>query len=53
MFDIIEDIVGYVYTGTGMSNMNQYYVYASLVIIILFTITVIDLIYRTIRHFWR
>lgn len=51
MYNIIANLIGY--TGSTGSNYYSYIIYGCISIIILFTAVVIDMIYRTIRHFWR
>lgn len=50
MYDIVEGLIGY--TGTS-TNYYSYIMYGCISIIIMFAVVVLDMIYRTIRHFWR
>lgn len=52
MYDVISDIINHTWVSQGAGEQ-QYIYYTASAIIILFTIVVIDLIYRVFRHFWR
>lgn len=51
MYDILYRIIDHSYT-TG-DGMQQYIIYGSIVVIIIFSVVFIDLIYRVFSHFWR
>lgn len=55
MYDIIYQIIGHQFqSGTGYNTTEQQiYMYACASLIIILTVTFIDLIYRVFRHFWR
>lgn len=54
MYDIIQNIIGHAWETSNYSTTEQqllYYVCGSLIIIL--TVTFIDVLYRVFRHFWR
>lgn len=50
MYDIIANIIDHSYT-TGSSEQ-QYIYYICGALIVLFTIVIIDMVYRIFSHFW-
>lgn len=54
MFDIIYNIIGHVWDSSSMSSTQQQIIcYGCIVLIIVLTVTFIDLFYRLFSHFWR
>lgn len=54
MFDIIYNIIGHVWDSSAMSSTQQQIIYyGCMVLIIILTVTFIDLFYRLFAHFWR
>lgn len=51
MYDLIEAIIGHVWTSGDSSQ--QYIYYVCCVLIVIFTVVFIDLIYRVFSHFWK
>lgn len=49
MYSLIKSIIAY--TGTGTTNFDSYYMYASCVIIIVLLIIFTDFLYRLLRSF--
>lgn len=53
MFDVIYGIVSHAWESDGWNNTEQQlYVYICGSLIIILTVTFIDLIYRVFSHFW-
>ena len=52
MYEIIENIIGHVWN-TQYSGAQQYIYYICGALIIIFSIVIIDLVYRIFSHFWR
>lgn len=50
MYDIVSQIIDHSWT-TG-DNAQQYIYYTCCVLIIIFSIVIIDLVYRIFSHFW-
>ena len=54
MYDIIYNIIGHVWeSSSGSSTLQQLICYGCMVLIIILTVTFIDLFYRLFAHFWR
>ncbi len=51
MYNLIEQMIDHNWV-TGSSDQ-QYIYYICGALIILFTVSVIDMVYRIFRHFWR
>lgn len=51
MYDVIARIIDHQYT-TG-DSMQQYIIYGCVCLIIIFSVVLIDLVYRVFSHFWR
>lgn len=51
MYDILYDIVGHAYQSGD--SYQQYFIYGSIVLIIVLTTVFIDRILGIFRHFWR
>ena len=54
MYDLIQSIIGHTWDTSSYSNTEQqliYYICGSLIIVL--TVTFVDLLYRVFRHFWR
>ena len=51
MYDVLYRIIGHQYT-TG-DSMQQYIIYGCVALIIIFSVVLIDLVYRVFSHFWR
>ena len=52
MYDIIYNIIGHVWESSSTS-FQQIIFYGCMVLIIILTVTFIDLFYRLFSHFWR
>ena len=52
MYEIIQNIIGHVWN-TQYSGDQQYIYYICGALIIIFSIVIIDLVYRIFSHFWR
>lgn len=52
MFDIIQDIINHSWV-TQNAGDQQYIYYIAGALIIILSVTFIDLIYRVFSHFWR
>lgn len=52
MYDVIESIIDHVWL-TQNAGAQQYIYYIAGALIIILTVSFIDLIYRVFRHFWR
>lgn len=52
MYDIIYRIIGHSWV-TTQSGDQQYIYYIVGALIVIFTVVIIDLIYRVFSHFWR
>ena len=48
MFNILKNIIGY--SGSGINNVDQYYVYASIVVVALIAVVGVDNILKFFRH---
>lgn len=54
MYDIIKQIIGHTWqTGSGAPGDQQTVYYICGVLIAVLTAVLVDLVYRTFRHFWR
>lgn len=53
MYDIIYNIIGHLWDSSGSSSFQQIICYGCIVLIIILTVTFIDLFYRLFAHFWR
>lgn len=54
MYDIIYNIIGHAWEGSSSSSTFQQLIcYGCIVLIIILTVTFIDLFYRLFAHFWR
>lgn len=51
MYDVIYSIIGH--TWVQNDSMQQYILYACIVVLAVLIVTFIDLVYRTFRSFWR
>lgn len=51
MYDIVEKMIGHTWT-TGSSDQ-QYIYYICGALIIIFSVVIIDIVYRIFAHFWR
>lgn len=51
MYDVISNIINHVYGSGDRGEQYIYYICGALIII--FTITFVDLLYRVFRHLWR
>lgn len=51
MYDIIYGILDHAYTSGD--NIQSYVLYTCCTLIVILTVTFIDLIYRIFGHFWR
>lgn len=49
MYQMIRDIMSY--TGTGINNPDQYYIYGGIVLTVIGFVFFIDLLYRLLRSF--
>lgn len=49
MFNLLKDLIGY--TGTYNSNMDSYFVYGCIVLILLGVTVTIDLVYKLLLRF--
>lgn len=52
MYDAISRIIAHNWISQG-ANEQQYIYYIAGAVIILITVVLVDLIYRTFSHFWR
>lgn len=52
MYDIISEIIDHSWITQGAGEQ-QYIYYIAGALIILLTVVLVDLIYRTFSHFWR
>lgn len=52
MYDIVNNIIEHTYQ-SNYSGEQQYVYYICGALIVILTVTFIDLIYRIFRHFWR
>lgn len=52
MYDVVSNIIGHEWLASG-GGEQQFIYYVCGFLIIMLTITFIDLIYRVFRHFWR
>lgn len=52
MYDAISEIINHAWISQG-ANDQQYIYYIAGSVIVLLTVVLIDLIYRTFSHFWR
>lgn len=52
MYDLIKNIIGHNWTTTTGSNEQQYVYYIAGALIVILTVTFIDLGYRVFSHFW-
>lgn len=48
MFNILKNIIGY--SGSQINNVDQYYVYASIVVVALIAVVGVDNILKFFRH---
>ena len=54
MYDIIYNIIGHLWeSGSTSTTLQQIICYGCMVLIIILTVTFIDLFYRLFAHFWR
>lgn len=54
MFEIIKNMIGFTYDAAASNLDEVHLIYViSGVCIVVFSVTLIDLLYRTFRHFWR
>lgn len=54
MYDIIYNIIGHDWiSSSSSSTLQQLICYGCMVLIIVLTVTFIDLFYRLFSHFWR
>lgn len=54
MYDIIENIIGHAWESSSYSSSEQqilYYICGTLIVIL--TVTFIDLVYRVFSNFWK
>lgn len=51
MYDVVNQIIGHTYVQGD--SMQQYIIYCCICLIILFSVTFIDLIFRVFSRFWR
>lgn len=52
MYDVISEIISHSWVSTN-SGEQQYIYYIAGALIVLLTVVLIDMIYRTFSHFWR
>lgn len=52
MYDIISDIINHNWITSGAGEQ-QYIYYICGCLIVIFTVVIIDLVYRIFSHFWR
>ena len=52
MYDIIYNIIGHAWESSS-NSLQQIICYGCMVLIIVLTVTFIDLFYRLFSHFWR
>lgn len=52
MFDVVYNIINHVWSDSGMIDQQIVYEVCGALIIV-FSVTFIDLIYRIFSHFWR
>lgn len=51
MYDIIQRIIGHSWISQGAGDQ-QYIYYVCCALIIIFSVVIIDLVYRIFSHFW-
>lgn len=52
MYEVIEDIINHTWQSNYTSDQ-QYIYYIAGTLIVIFTVVIIDLVYRIFGHFWK